>query len=99
MSRLAAQAALPRTHGPNRDRHGLGRNQDGALLALAQTQFDVFITGDKNLTKQQNLVNLSLAIIVLDAPTNRLVDSLALLPPVLAELATIQPGVLVVVKL
>lgn len=43
---------------------GWGGIKNGALLALAQTQFDVFITGDKNLTNQQNLANLSLAILL-----------------------------------
>jgi hypothetical protein len=36
---------------------------NGALLRLANDQFDVFITTDKNLRYQQNLKGLRLAII------------------------------------
>ncbi len=40
--------------------------QNGALLALAQQSgFDVLITGDKNLTYQQNAANRKIALIVL----------------------------------
>jgi predicted nuclease of predicted toxin-antitoxin system len=77
---------------------GWGGIKNGALLALAQSQFDVLVTGDKNLASQQNLVNLSLAVPVLGAPTTRLQDCLALVPAVLAELTKLQPGSVVVVK-
>ena len=40
---------------------------NGKLLALAQAEFDVFITVDRNLTFQQNLVSTGLALIVLIA--------------------------------
>ena len=42
---------------------------NGALLRLAEGQFDVFITSDQNLKYQQNLAGRQLAIIQL--PTNQ----------------------------
>ena len=54
--------------------------QNGELLKLAQTQFDVFVTVDRNLAFQQHLPEFSIAVIVLQAPTNRLQDLLPLMP-------------------
>lgn len=39
--------------------------KNGALLALAQSQFDVFVTVDRNLSYQQDLSNFDIALIVL----------------------------------
>ena len=48
--------------------------QNGELLRLAQAQFDVFVTVDRNLSFQQHLPQFTIAVIVLQAPTNRLKD-------------------------
>ena len=45
--------------------------KNGKLLALAATAFDAFVTVDKNLPYQQNLSTLPVAVIVLDARSNR----------------------------
>jgi hypothetical protein len=45
--------------------------KNGELLALAAQEFDVFVTVDRNLSFQQNLTTLTIAVIVLQAPTNR----------------------------
>jgi PIN like domain len=47
---------------------------DGDLLPLVAAEFDVFITVDRNLPYQQNLTKLDLAVLVLEAPSNRLAD-------------------------
>jgi hypothetical protein len=39
--------------------------KNGELLTLAALQFDVFVTVDRNLSFQQNLVSLPIAIVVL----------------------------------
>jgi hypothetical protein len=44
---------------------------NGELLALASQEFDVFLTVDRNLAFQQNVGALTIAVIVLQAPTNR----------------------------
>jgi hypothetical protein len=54
--------------------------QNGELLRRAQEQFDVFITVDRNLSFQQHLPQFSIAVIVLQAPTNRLKDLRPLVP-------------------
>lgn len=64
--------------------------KNGKLLALADPQFDVFITTDKNLRYQQNLARLKLAIVLL--PTNRVRVVIALIPKIGEVLKTIQSG-------
>jgi Domain of unknown function (DUF5615) len=66
--------------------------KNGQLLALAEAEFDVFITVDRNLSFQQNLPQLDIAVIVLQATSNRLVDLKLLAPEVLAILATVVKG-------
>jgi hypothetical protein len=51
---------------------GWGSMKNGELLRLADREFDIFITADQNLQHQQNVSALSLAIVVLVAPSNRL---------------------------
>ena len=66
--------------------------KNGELLTLASQGFDVFVTVDRNLTFQQNLVSFSLSVIVLQAKTNRLADLRPLVPALLAALDTAQAG-------
>jgi hypothetical protein len=65
--------------------------KNGELLALAAEHFDVFITVDRNLTFQQNVAALPIAVIVLSAKSNRLADLKFLVPNLLAAIATIKP--------
>ena len=44
--------------------------ENGRLLRLAESQFEIFLTGDKNLRFQQNLKERKLAIVVF--PSNKL---------------------------
>lgn len=66
--------------------------KNGRLLALAQKEFQVFITGDRNLSFQQHLPDFGIAVIVLQAPSIRLVHTRPLMPKVLTLLSTLQPG-------
>jgi hypothetical protein len=66
--------------------------QNGALLALASEHFDVFVTVDRNLAFQQNLSSFSIAVIVLEAKTNRLADLRLLVPKLLVAIDSGQPG-------
>ena len=63
--------------------------KNGELLALAATEFDAFITVDKNLPYQQNLAMLPVAVIVLDAPSIELPALLPLLPALERVLASL----------
>jgi hypothetical protein len=78
---------------------GWSGKKNGELLALMTSQnFEVFLTVDQNLSYQQNLRAANLAVILLIAPSNRLVDLLPLMPSVHTALTTIQPGDLVEVR-
>ncbi|HVQ38309.1 MAG TPA: DUF5615 family PIN-like protein [Pyrinomonadaceae bacterium] len=71
--------------------------KNGALLRLAENEFDVFVTSDKNLRYQQNLSGKSLAIIEL--PSNQ-VPVVALLVSKLREtLEVIKAGEFVSIPL
>jgi predicted nuclease of predicted toxin-antitoxin system len=65
---------------------------NGELLALAWREFDVFVTVDRNLSFQQDLDVLPIAVIVLSAPSNRLADLRPLVPRLLAAIASAGPG-------
>ena len=72
---------------------GWAGTKNGALLALAEAQFDVFVTTDQNLRYQQNLAGRKLAIIVL--PSNQVPIVEAVMPQLETALATIKAGDLV----
>ena len=65
------------------------------LLRLAADEFDVFITIDNNLSAQQNLTKIDLAVIVLSAPNNRLETLKPLVPRIKEVIASIQTGEIV----
>jgi hypothetical protein len=67
--------------------------KNGALLSLASQHFYVFVTVDRNLSFQQNLDSFSIAVVVLQAKTNRLADLRQLVPGLLAAIGSAVPGV------
>jgi hypothetical protein len=72
--------------------------KNGELLALASERFDVFVTADRNLSYQQNVRTLLIAIVVLQAKTNRLADLSPLVPNLLAAISSTKPGDVTVVN-
>ena len=48
--------------------------ENGALLRMAESEFEIFLTRDRNLEYQQNLASFDIAVIVLVAPTNDIED-------------------------
>jgi hypothetical protein len=66
--------------------------RNGELLALAEKEFEVFVTVDRNLSFQQNLPAFAIAVIVLRAKSNRLSELLPLVPQLLASIPTAKPG-------
>jgi len=72
--------------------------KNGQLLALAEAEFDVFVTVDRNLSFQQNLPQFDMAVIVLQTPSNRLADLKPLVPKVLSILTTAAKGEATVVS-
>lgn len=71
--------------------------RDGLLLRRAEAEFDVLITCDRSLTKQNHIPGMDIAVVVIAARTNRLGDLLPLVPRVLATLDVIRPGEVVTV--
>ena len=70
---------------------GWSGKKNGDLLALADAQFDVLLTLDKNLPYQQNLDTRRIGVLIVRARSNRIQDLLPVVPECLAALAAIQP--------
>ncbi len=67
-------------------------------IQLAQEEFDVFVTMDKNLEHQQNLKILNLGVIVLQTYSNAYPAVAPLMPKVNEPSRAIQPGEVVHIK-
>jgi len=74
---------------------GWASKKNGELLALAEPEFDVFLTADRNLSFQQEINRLDIAVVVLVAKGNRYSDLQPLVPDLLAVLIGISPGQLI----
>jgi hypothetical protein len=66
--------------------------QNGELLALASVRFDVFLTVDRNLSLQQTVHKLNIAVVVMVSKSNKHSDLQALIGEVQAVLGAITPG-------
>ena len=97
--RILLDESIPRRLGPLLVGHqattvaksGWAGIKDSPLLALAATQFDVFLTADRNIEYQQNLAALPLAILVLVIRSNRLEVVAPLVPDILQALNHLPP--------
>ena len=76
-------------------RRGWAGLKNGALLRTASQEFQVLLTGDKNLEFQQNPATLPISVIILVAVNNRIETLRPLVPRVLEVLHNIRPGQLV----
>jgi hypothetical protein len=66
--------------------------KNGELLSLAEDQFDVLLTLDKNIPYQHDLKLGRIAILIVRAPSNRVQDLLPVIPDCLVALQSIEPG-------
>jgi hypothetical protein len=71
---------------------------NGALLRLAEREFDVFLTNDQNLEHQQNLMKVDLAIVVLAASTNDIADLRPLMPAVNEAMGKLGAGDIIYIR-
>jgi predicted nuclease of predicted toxin-antitoxin system len=71
---------------------GWANLDDGPLLDAMAERFDVLVTVDKSLPKQQRIENRPLAVVVLRAKTNRLADLLTHVPKLRTVVENAQPG-------
>ncbi len=71
---------------------GWASERNSELLRLAEREFDAFLTVDRKLQHQQKLSAFKIAVIVLVARSNTLLDLQPLIPKVLETLPTAEPG-------
>lgn len=71
---------------------GWAAKENGDLLQLAATSFDVFITVDQNLRYQQEVSRFSIAVVVLTARRNKMEFLLPLMAQLRELLPSVQPG-------
>jgi predicted nuclease of predicted toxin-antitoxin system len=71
---------------------GLAGKKNGELLGLAEGRYDVFVTLDKGLEFQQNLVGRKIAVLLIRCKSNRLVDVRPHALACLEAIQLIQPG-------
>lgn len=77
---------------------GFAGRKNGELLSLVeQAGFQVFVTLDKGIQYQQNLTGREIAVLVIRARSNRLIDLLPHAEACLSALGRTRPGEVVVV--
>lgn len=72
--------------------HGWAGLTNGELLRLAQAEFDVFVTVDRNLSFQQHVPKFSIAVVLISSKSNRIDDLIALVPALLASIEAAPKG-------
>jgi hypothetical protein len=70
----------------------LDDNQEWRTANPRRSALRHIVTVDQNLSFQQNLNSFSIAVIVLQAKTNRLADLKPLIPTLLAAIKSASPG-------
>ena len=68
--------------------------ENGRLLTLAASEFDVLLTADQGIEFQQNLDRLPIAILIVLARSNRINELAPLVDSILDPLAGMSPGTL-----
>ena len=71
---------------------GWAGTKNGVLLRRAGDLCDVFVSMDRNIEHQQNLSRLSFGVVVVDAPSHRMEDLVAVVPELLRAVAASRPG-------
>ena len=69
-----------------------GSKRNGELLRLAEGQWDVLLTSDRNIKYQQNMMGRNVSIVILCAKSIRMKDLLPLMSACAQVLLSIQPG-------
>ena len=70
----------------------MGRLPERQVACIAQSQFDVLLTVDKNIPYQQNMGGRSIVLLIVEAKDNTVPTLATAMPDVLALLPTILPG-------
>jgi len=70
---------------------GYGSKKNGELLSLAEGNWNVLLTSDRNIKYQQNITGRNISILILRAQSNRMKDLLPLMPACAQALISIRP--------
>ena len=71
---------------------GWSGTKNGALLLQAGEHFDALLSMDRGFSHQQNLRGLGLRVLIVQAPSNRIVRLRPLVDGILQKLDAISPG-------
>jgi predicted nuclease of predicted toxin-antitoxin system len=71
---------------------GYRGKKNGDLLALVEGLYDVFVTMDKSIRKQQNLRGRQIALLLVRAQSNRIKDVVPYVQDIKNALRNIKPG-------
>lgn len=88
----ALGAELTGHHVSSVQAEGWSGTQNGELLRQAGKYFDALLSMDRGLPYQQNLKGLGLRILIIRAPSNRMVHLRPLVASILQTLAAMSPG-------
>ena len=75
----------------------LGLRNGVLLRAAVDTGFEVFITNDSSIEFQQNVKRIGIAVVTIVGCRNRIQDLRPLIPRILEQLKTIEPGQVVTI--
>lgn len=78
-------------------RHGWTGIKNGELLALAEKEFDIFVTVDKKLGEEQDVARFDIAVVLMRSRSNKLEELEKLTTELLHALARATPRVLTTV--
>jgi len=76
-------------------RAGYGSKKNGELLTLAEGRWEVLLTSDRRMRRQQNMSGRTVSVVVLCAKSNRMEDLLPLMHALAETLLSILPGQIV----
>jgi len=65
---------------------------NGELLRRMRGEYDVLVTMDRGIEFQQNLASLPFSVLLLRAPSNRMVHLQPVVPAILEALPALKPG-------
>ena len=72
--------------------------ENGELLRIAAIEFDAFITMDGGIPNQQNLAEINIGIVLLEAESNRFEELAPLIAQVNVALKTLENGQVMRIK-
>ena len=92
MPRALVRLLAPEIEARTVREEGWSGRTNGHLLSAAAEAFDALIKTDRGIPHQQNLSRYAIAIVLLEARSNRVADLAALVPALKARIGSFAPG-------